>query len=314
MRRSTSWPSCSSGRWGDCRVTTTIDLTGLEDEVQRALARRDDRSLHVLGHGEISSVVAWPTADGPWACKRLPVFDNEARFEAYRACFDDCVRTLNARGVIVHESHVESVNLDDGQVIAYCVQPALPLASLAPARLREISRSQGRDLLATVVDHLARAIGPDLGLDAQLSNWAEVDGTLVYLDVTTPLVRDAQGVDRLDTDLFLASMPAALRPFVRRFVLAGIVDTYYTPRLAALDLLGNLHKEQLSDWVPLAIEVVNERLALDLTEREVRRYYRRDALLWTLFQRCRRVDRAWQHHVRRRTYPFLLPARIDRRA
>jgi hypothetical protein len=293
-------------------VTTTVDLTGLEDEVQRALARRDDRSLHVLGHGEISSVVAWPSADGPWACKRLPVFENAARFAAYRECFDECVSILTARGVTVHESHLETVQLHDGRVIAYCVQPALPLASLAPARLREESPSGGRDLLAAVVDHLADAIGPDLGLDAQLSNWAEVDGTLVYLDVTTPLVRDAQGVDRLDTDLFLASMPAALRPFVRRFVLAGIVDTYFTPRLAALDLVGNLHKEHLADWVPLALDVVNERLDLDITEREVWRYYRRDALLWAWFQRTRRVDRAWQHHVRRRTYPFLLPAHVKR--
>lgn len=294
-------------------MTITLDLSGLEDEVQRALARRDDRSLHVLGHGEISSVVAWPMADGPWACKRLPVFDNAARFEAYRSCFDDCVRTLSARGVTVHDSHLEVVHLHDGRVIGYCVQPALPPESLAPARLRDGSRVEGRELLATVVGHLANAIGPDLGLDAQLSNWADVDNTLVYLDVTTPLVRDAQGVDRLDTDLFLASMPAALRPLVRRFVLTGIVDTYYTPRLAALDLLGNLHKEELADWVPVALDVVNERLDLSLTERDVRRYYRRDAVVWTLFQRFRRVDRAWQHHVRRRTYPFLLPARIDRR-
>jgi len=291
-------------------VTTTLDLTGLENEVQRALARRDDRSLHVLGHGEISSVVAWPAADGPWACKRLPVFDNLARFEAYRACFEDCVSTLTARGLTIHESHLATVHLHDGRVIGYCVQPALPQALLAPARLRNEPVAEGRGLLVTVVDHLANAVGPDLGLDAQLSNWAEVDGTLVYLDVTTPLVRDAQGDDRLDTDLFLAS---ALRPFVRRFVLAGIVDTYFTPRLAALDLLGNLHKERLAEWVPLALDVVNERLDLDLTEREVRRYYRRDAVVWALFQRFRRIDRAWQHHVRRRTYPFLLPAPIDRR-
>lgn len=295
-------------------MTFTLDLEGLEAEVQRALTRRDDRSLHMLGHGEISSVVAWPTADGPWACKRLPVFDNTARFEAYRACFEDCVSTLATRGVTVHESHLETVHLHDGRVIAYCVQPALPLASLAPMRLRAESPSGGHDLLAAVVDHLADAVGPDLGLDGQLSNWADVDGTLVYLDVTTPLVRDAQGIDRLDTDLFLASMPAALRPFVRRFVLAGIVDTYYTPRLSALDLVGNLHKEQLADWVPVALAIVNQRLHLDLTEREVWRYYRRDARLWAWFQRTRRVDRAWQHHIRRRTYPFLLPAHIHRRA
>jgi uncharacterized protein DUF6206 len=288
-------------------VTTTLDLTGLEEAVQRALARRDDRSLHVLGHGEISSVVAWPAADGPWACKRLPVFDSAARFDGYRRCFDDYLGVLTERGVRVHDSRLEVVQRDDSRIIAYCVQQALPEACLAPALLRDASPTEGRSLLTAVVERVERAIAPDLGLDAQLANWARVDGELVYLDVTTPLVRDERGVDRLDTDLFVASLPAALRPFVRRFVLAGILDTYYQRRSAALDLIGNLHKEQLAAWVPTALEIVNDRFELDLTQHRVWRYYRRDALLWSVFQRLRRVDRVWQHHVRRRAYPFLLP-------
>jgi hypothetical protein len=34
--------------------------------------------------------------------------------------------------------------------------------------------------------------------------------------------------------------------------------------------------------------------------------------MWALLQRARRVDRAWQRHVRRRPYPFLLPGPVDR--
>jgi hypothetical protein len=44
----------------------------------------------------------------------------------------------------------------------------------------------------------------------------------------------------------------------------------------------------------------------------VRRYYRSDARLWGVLLRIRRLDRAWQRHVRRRSYPFLLPQRIER--
>jgi hypothetical protein len=130
--------------------------------------------------------------------------------------------------------------------------------------------------------------------------------------VTTPLLRDAERRERLDTELFMASLPAAFRPVVRRFMLDDILDPYYAPRPAALDVAGNLHKEGLARWVPDLVELANARLGIDLDIDEVRRYYRRDARLWSLLQRARRVDRAWQRHVRRRPYPFLLPGPVDR--
>ena len=55
-----------------------------------------------------------------------------------------------------------------------------------------------------------------------------------------------------------------------------------------------------------------DRLEPPLTVEQVRADYRSDARTWALLQSVRRADRAWQHRVRRRTYPFLLPARIDR--
>jgi hypothetical protein len=110
----------------------------------------------------------------------------------------------------------------------------------------------------------------------------------------------------------MASLPAAFRPIVRRFLLDGILDPYYSPRRAALDVTGNLRKEGLAEHVPTAVAIANERLGIDLTVDEVERHYRRDARLWSLLQRARRVDRAWQRHVRRRPYQFLLPGPVDR--
>jgi hypothetical protein len=49
-----------------------------------------------------------------------------------------------------------------------------------------------------------------------------------------------------------------------------------------------------------------------LTGSEVRADYRSDARRWALMLGLRRLDRFWQHRVRRRTYPFLLPERIAR--
>jgi Family of unknown function (DUF6206) len=293
-------------------MITTPDLTSLDDTVTRALESGDESQLHVLGYGEVSSVIAWPDADGPYACKRLPIFNDAARFDAYRSLFDEYMATLRDTGVVVHESHLGTVRHADGRVAAYCVQPALPGDALAPALVVVYDTGRRRALFEQIVDHVAATICPTIGLDAQLSNWARRDGDLVYVDVTTPLLRDERGAERIDTELFMTSLPGIFRPFVRRFLLGGILDPYYSQRRTALDLTGNLHKEGLAEHVPELIAIANERLGIDLSATEVTRFYRREARMWSLLQRARRIDRSWQRHVRRRPYPFLLPGAIDR--
>jgi hypothetical protein len=135
---------------------------------------------------------------------------------------------------------------------------------------------------------------------------------LLYLDVTTPLMRSDQGEELLDTELFMKSLPWALRGLVRRFFFRQILDKYYVPRGVVLDLLGNLYKEGLSRLIPGFLERANERLSEPIGEEEVRAYYQSDAWMWALMQRLRRADRWWQRAIRRRTYPFLLPGEIRR--
>ena len=293
-------------------MTAALDLAGLDRAVEAAFSSRDERALHVLGYGEISTVLAWPEPDGPFACKRLPTFDDADRFDAYRAVFHTSIETLAARGLVVHPTSLDGLHRSDGTVAAYCVQRVLPTASMAPERLREADPPAGRALLDRIAETVGTVVDQRVGLDAQLSNWAEVDGELVYLDVTTPLLRGKGGTDLLDTELFLASIPAAVRPLVRKLVLPSILDTYFAARPIALDLVGNLHKEHLGAWVPTAIDVFNGRFDLELTDAEVRHYYRRDARLWEWTQRARRLDRGWQRHVRRRPYRLLLPGPVER--
>ena len=294
-------------------MTTVADVTPLEHAVDRALATRDQDGLHVLGYGEITTVLAWPDANGPWACKRLPVFDGPARIERYRQRFDAYIEALRARGVTVHESRLEVVPTTGGTAV-YIVQPALPAERLGPEVLRQANEEDGRALLSDIIDKIAAVSSPTLGIDAQLSNWACVDGDLLYFDISTPMLRDDQGNDLLDTELFICTLPPFLRPVVRHLLLGSIIDQFFEPRATALDLVAALYKEQLPEWVPAAIELANERLRPDpvLTVPEARRYRRRDARTWEMLQRFRRIDRVWQQRVRRRHYPFLLPGRINR--
>lgn len=287
------------------------DLLALEDALQSALARGEKGELAILGYGEISCVIAWSSRGRRFACKRLPTFPSGHSANRYSALFDEYLASLRARGVVPVESVLQRLEVLDGTAL-WCVQPMLAPETLLPAWLRAAAPDDAVAMLDRVASVIVDAVDPRLGLDAQASNWVLVDGELRYLDVTTPLLRDDAGAERLELELFLASLPWAMRPVVRRFMLRGILDKYYDPRGVVLDLLGNLLKERLERLLPPAIERVNRRLARGIERGEVQRYYAHDANDWALLQRLRRVDRAWQRTVRRRTYPFLLPGPIER--
>lgn len=294
---------------------STEQLRALETAVVRALQTGRTGELEVLGYGEISSVVGWPLSDGTRvACKRLPPFASEEQLRRYRTCFETYLDRLSDAGIQPQASGLQSLTRGGGTIVAYCIQPALRADDLLVRRLWECHPERGRALFQQVLDAIEPFVSDRRGLDGQLSNWALVDDQLVYLDVTTPLLRDETGAELLDTDLFLASLPWALRGVVRRWMLSDIVDKYYDLRGVVLDLLGNLIKEGLTAHLDGWLTVANQRLGdRPLEAGDVWRYYRSDARLWALLQRLRRIDRAWQRSVRRRRYEFLLPGAIERR-
>jgi len=312
--------------------TSLIDpgaLDALEARVAAALARGDDEGLTVLGYGEISCVLRWPIGADARACKRLPGFRNRAAFDAYRHVFDRYVAALCAAGVEVEPTEVHAVARPDGSLVGYLVQPLAPLDTLGPQVLGRLDPAAdaggpagGRSLLAAVAAAVVGAVTPTVGLDAQISNWVWTGGRLTYLDLTTPMLRTPAGVSELDTRLFLARMPWALRPALARFVAPRILATYHEPRSILVDLVANLIKERLGRWLPIALAVANAALASSgpevaggrepIDEDEVRSYYEADKRMWALLQGVSRADRAWQRRVRRRPYGFLLPGPIER--
>ncbi len=288
------------------------ELRRLEDLVEAALSSGDERGLPVLGYGEISLVLSWPPGGGRFACKRLPPFRSRERLDAYRATLDDYLKALGAAGVRVVETEMRAVELHDGSVAGYVVQPMLPAEHLATTTLRPADPEAGHPLIEAVASAAAAAVGPRLGLDAQLANWTWDGDELTYFDVSTPLIWSPEGDSQLDLDLLADAYPAILRWPLRRFVAPGILDTYRDLRKVYLDLAGNLLKERLEGWLPTFLDSFNAHLDEPLTEDEVRRHYRSDARLWAALLRIRRLDRAWRRRVRRRPYPFLLPGPIER--
>jgi hypothetical protein len=281
--------------------------------VGEALLEGSDEGLTVLGYGEITLVLGWPRGNPTVAAKRLPPFRDRRDAAAYGLLIEEYLEALDGHGVqpLRSEFHLTPASLGTGWA-GYVVQPILPVSQLAPNVLATAGHDDGRLVLADVVGSIVRAVDPWVGLDGQLSNWAVVPEGLRYLDVTTPLLNDSDGTARVDLRVLTSPLPAVARPLIRRFVAPGITARYHRCREVLIDLAGNLVKERLDRWVPTVLELANPHLDQPLDEREVRRYYRGDALTWEILLRMRRSDRWWQRRVRRRPYGALLPRDVQR--
>jgi hypothetical protein len=282
-------------------------LERLEADVEASLSGDTGVSLDVLGYGEISTVLRADGVDGPVAAKRLPAMTGDQLF-VYKEILARYLDDLRARGVRPVESVVFSVGSDP--FTPYCVQALQPLLLVDELRTADSETIDRR--VEQLVGIVVGAVDGWLGLDGQISNWAVNGDELLYVDVTTPLLRDASGKDQLDTDLFIASLPWALRGTVRRFLLDEILSHYYDPRAVLLDMAGNLVKERLAQVMEPLLRATNGAVSPPITTDEAMRYYRTDARMWELLQYLRQADRWWQKTARHRMYPFLLPGEIDR--
>ena len=124
----------------------------------------------------------------------------------------------------------------------------------------------------------------------------------------------------MDPELFLRSAPRTLAWILRSFFLQDVLDRYYDFRRVVIDLVANFYKEQRPDLVPDLLEAANEffeeemgELAIKpIEEKEVRDYYREDALIWRLYLNMRRLDCFLYTKVLRQEYPYILPGKIKR--
>ena len=284
------------------------ELQALEDEVSAALATRNADRLPLLGHGEISLVLGWPPGDPRVACKRLPPFRDVAAFERYAGVVRRYIDELRAGGVRVVETDLHHLVRPDGRVVGFHVQPALPPEALGTDVLRQVDASHGHPVLGAVADAVAGVTHPRLGVDAQLSNWAWLDGEPWQLDLTTPFLLDEQSRPLFDLTPFLAALPAPVRPLVHR-EMVRLIRRWTTARGALLDMTASLLKERLDRWVDPVLTEVNARVTPPISPDEATRVYHSDRRLWPLLFRLERANRWWQTNVRRRPFEFLVPER-----
>jgi hypothetical protein len=212
--------------------------------------------------------------------------------------------------VTVVETDVRLVE-HGGHLVGYVVQPLLPPESLGEAVLKAADPSPDHPLVADIVELVLAATSDRRGIDAQIGNWAVLDGVVQYLDVTTPFSVDEGGELEMDLDVFLTTGPPPLRPMYRR-ELPRSMTRWLDPRHALVDLVGNLYKLDLDDWVEPIIEATRGRVDPPITVTEAREYYDGEVSTWTALHKVLVGYAWWQRRVRRRVPDgFVPPADYD---
>lgn len=294
-------------------LLTQAELLALEERLSAALRRGNADELEVIGYGEVSLALRLSTARADFACKRLVPFVSAEHAEQAVSAIAQYVDALRACGLDVVETQTPVLARPEESIV-YCVQPLLPAGSLGPDFLRELPVPEAAAQVERIFGLIRASVTPRLAPDGQLSNWAFVGDRLLYLDVGTPFLRDAQGREVFDFSTQTRALPRPLPGIVNRFVLKGILDNYHSVRGQALDFIGNLNKEDLAELIPASIEAANRVFDLSpkIREAEVQAHYRSDARTYALIQAARRADRWLHRQVLRKPYPYLLPPRIER--
>ena len=307
------------------------DLLAVLTDTERNLDPADpeaDGRVQVIGYGEVSVALTVTALPGIVA-KRMSGFADAAAVSAYLDLLTTYIAELRRAGIRVIETRAIPVTRPDQAPVVYLVQPRVDADTLGNALLATGDDNEVTAAINSVlgaVTQLAlhttnRTDGHEVALDGQLSNWSFGSGAgPLLIDVGTPFMRH-RGEHTIDREFLLAPVPVGIRAYYRRRrLIEAYLDDYFTPRLVALDMLGNLHKEGAEDRIELGIDVVNEWLATTdlpgprepITRTDVDDYYRKDADLLALYLRLRRMDRFVQTRALRRTYDYVLPGEVTR--
>jgi hypothetical protein len=284
------------------------DLTAVEEQVSRAIRTGDTSALRLLGHGEVSIVLGWP-ADAPrHALKRVPPFRNTA---AARQYVDVCAQNLDvirAGGVVVWPTTMHMHERSDGSTVVYHRQPIADPANIGSNVLRAAAPAERHPLLDAIVSAAAAVVRPTVGFDVQVANWLWDGSTAQQIDVTSPFLMNEARDDLLfDTTAFLREYPAVVRPYLKR-ELTKVIRRFTTPEGAIGDMIGNLQKEGLHQWVDPAIRSAKEVAGITIDRQTTTKMYQDDLKLMPLTLRLKKTQRWWIQHTGRR-YDSLLPER-----
>lgn len=284
-------------------------------------------SINILGIGEITTTIEvkgrhWGKlhpVEKRWmklAYKRMPAFESKEGMEHYLRIHREYQELLEGLGIPVPWHDNLRHQRPDGKWVVYNRQERLPTRQVACLVIHDLDREGCLVLFRMLLDKMAPVFRHNLehpelmiGFDGQIPNWVLIeydpeapkvrpDEPAVYIDTSTPMLR-RDGVEQLDTELFLKSVPAVFRPLLRWTVLDQVVGRYYIPREVIKDLVASFITHGRPDLVPAVVEEANSYMAdsdfagdaKPFTVKEIRGYNREDVIIWHFFRTLKRIDR-----------------------
>jgi hypothetical protein len=237
--------------------------------------------------------------------KRVPPFVDEAEARRYIATCDRFFATLDAAGVACWPTSLHCVARDDGRFVVYHHQPIAGSAQIGNNVLRAAPPADSHPLLDAIAQAAVATVSHRVGFDVQVANWVW-DGSIArQIDFTSPFTLNEQRNDlEFDTSSFLREYPAVLRPVLKRELLKVIVR-YTTPEGALGDMIANLQKERLHQWVDPALDAA-KRVGVVIDRAATTKMYEDDKKLMPLTLKLKKGQRWWVQHTGRR-YDSLLP-------
>lgn len=302
--------------------------------------------IKILGIGEITTTIELTGGKGrgkknpktfAWiqmAIKRAPSFDSIEDAKSYlRLCVEYENFLEQELGIpIPYSEHKLIYSKEKEKYLVYNFQERLRTETIACLIIRVVGEDDLKAIFLRLLGELGKLFlhnrsHPEyqLGFDAQISNWSFPEYNpeksssvpvekLYYLDTTTPLLRK-NGVEQLNTELFMKSIPIFLRPIIRVTLLKEVLDRYYRPRDVILDLIASFITHQRPDIVPELVKLANRYIEQELKDfsikpfstKEIINYNQKDVLIWKFFRQMKRMDRFITERIFNKSYDQRLP-------
>jgi hypothetical protein len=202
-----------------------VDAEILKDFEERLNPAKPE-NIKILGYGEISTVFEIPEYPGI-AFKRIPMFRSVKQVKKYIDTYFEYVELLRMAGLKIPESDAIYVTTSDGRIVLFLMQEKLE--GIGNKILQNATLKDALDVFESVLKEMKkvwdfndarREEGLQIGLDGQISNWAICGEDIYYFDTSTPMIRK-NGVDKLDTDIFLRACPPGARILLKKILPPG---------------------------------------------------------------------------------------------
>lgn len=282
------------------------DLAEVERMIRFTQRTRELGDMKVLGFGEVSVAVGWPVDDPKVVFKRMVPDGTDQGPKDDLAGVQQFIDHIEARGGAVVPTTLQTYRRpDDGTVVPFLVQPAIPKNLLAETTLATESPTVDHPILVALHDFVERVSTDEGTIDPQLANFAWDGEQLAIFDVSTPMIWDENGKLDMRLDAIFYALPTALRPVAAK----GLDDImgYYRGAHGSLTQTCVFLKRMGYDaWADAAIQTFNARLDTPIDSDEVNQRFESQKKEFPRIKKMAQIQRFWTQKIRRKEFEYII--------